>query len=230
MQPKPDRIPAFRNQILCFLKEQGESTVRQVAQRFSITHEGARRQLTILEKNGWIARGHRQRQGPGAGRPMLLFSLTQAGDHLFPKQYDSLTLDLVQSIIEHSGPAGFEQLLASLSEKQVKQWQPRVEGKPLHEQLELLRSFYREDDPFMTAEAAGAEIRLIERDCPFLNVALAQPAFCSATVSAMQRLLGVKVVREKRFQNGDRRCVFRVMRDHPMAPEAAFATESDPAV
>ncbi|HSN18470.1 MAG TPA: DNA-binding protein, partial [Gammaproteobacteria bacterium] len=57
---------------------------------------------------------------------------------------------------------------------------------------------------------------LVERNCPYLNVAMRMPRLCSVTVSTLIRLLGVRVVREERFQDGHRRCVFRVLADEPM--------------
>lgn len=50
----------------------------------------------------------------------------------------------------------------------------------------------------------------MELNCPFLNVALQYPALCSTSVNMMSRVLDRRVVREKRFQDGDGMCVFRV--------------------
>ena len=58
--------------------------------------------------------------------------------------------------------------------------------------------------------------RVIERNCPYLNAAMKRPALCSVTVNSLTRLLGVRVDREERFQNGDGRCVFRVYADEPV--------------
>jgi predicted ArsR family transcriptional regulator len=69
---------------------------------------------------------------------------------------------------------------------------------------------------------------LVEKNCPFLNVATRRPALCSVTVSTLSRLLGQTVTREKRFQNGDGRCVFRVHLDQPLNPETfRFAFEDE---
>ncbi|HET7705654.1 MAG TPA: hypothetical protein VFM36_06195, partial [Thermoanaerobaculia bacterium] len=61
---------------------------------------------------------------------------------------------------------------------------------------------------------------LVELNCPFLNVAMQHPALCSTSVNMMTRVLGRRVVREKRFQDGDGMCVFRVYTDEPVSTNA----------
>ena len=63
---------------------------------------------------------------------------------------------------------------------------------------------------------------------PFLNVATERPAVCSVSVSLLSQLLGVEVVREERFQDGDGRCVFRVYEDRPI-PEDQRGWKPEPA-
>ena len=78
----------------------------------------------------------------------------------------------------------------------------------------------------MTAEPHDGGYRLVERNCPFLNTAMRRPALCSVSVNALTRLLGVRVEREEKFQNGDGRCVFRVHAAQPVdAANWAFALE-----
>ena len=66
---------------------------------------------------------------------------------------------------------------------------------------------------------------LIERNCPFLSVARKHPALCTVSVCTLSRLLGVRVVREQRFQDGDGCCVFRVCVDEPLTEEMPVGSE-----
>jgi predicted ArsR family transcriptional regulator len=58
---------------------------------------------------------------------------------------------------------------------------------------------------------------LIERNRPYLQFAAERPLFCGATVSALRRVTKREVVREKRFQDGDGRCVFHVFTNAPVS-------------
>ncbi|HEY4128860.1 MAG TPA: MarR family transcriptional regulator [Gammaproteobacteria bacterium] len=203
-----------RRQILGFLKRQGEGTASEVAEHLKMTREGARQQLQLLEEEGWIARC--ERAAEGAGRPSVSFRITAAGDHLFPKNYDQLSMTLVDAVAEQLGPEALVKLLGAITEQQVQYWLPKLEGKTLPERIKTLKGIYMEEDPHTSVRKDARGYVLVERNCPYLNVALKRPHLCSVTVSTLTRLLGVRVVREERFQAGDRRCVFRVLEDQPV--------------
>ena len=226
MSTKARTLPAdTRQAMLDFIKHKGSATASEVAAHLEITREGARQQLQQLEHEGWIARSARPR-GEKAGRPAVAFQITPAGDHLFPKNYDTLSLTLVDAVADQLGPEALDKLLTALTDHQVKQWEPKLAGKSLPERIKALKSIYYVDDSFTSVKKDSRGYVLVERNCPFLNVALKRPRLCSVTVSTLTRLLGVRVVREERFQDGDRRCVFRVLEDEPVdAHNFRFAPE-----
>jgi predicted ArsR family transcriptional regulator len=216
--------------ILEFIKRRGHSSVADVAAHIGITYEGARQHLTQLEtrrlvhKRAAVATSRRA----SAGRPLASYALTDSGEHLFPKGYDELTVELIDTVAAQLGVPALNQVLGAFAEKRVREWQPRLKGKSLPERVKALQALYAEGDAFMSAEVRRDGIRLIERNCPFLNVAKRRPALCSVTVNTLQHLLGVKVVREERFQSGDGRCVFRVFPEQPIDQRRfRFTLESD---
>ena len=54
-----------------------------------------------------------------------------------------------------------------------------------------------------------------------------RPMLCSVSVNSLQRLLGVRVEREEKFQSGDGRCVFHVFKEEPVEENAEFQLESE---
>ena len=54
-----------------------------------------------------------------------------------------------------------------------------------------------------------------------------RPALCSTTVSTLTRLLGVRVVRRRKFQAGDGCCAFEVLLNEPIDP-GEFRFEFEP--
>ena len=217
-----------RQAMLVFIKHKGSATSGEVATHMRITREGARQQLQQLEHEGWIARSSRPREDR-AGRPAVAFQITPAGDHLFPKSYDSLSLTLVDVVADQLGPEALDKLLAALTDQQVKQWEPKLAGKSLPERIKALKGIYDVDDAYTSVKKDSRGYVLVERNCPFLNVALKRPRLCSVTVSTLTRLLGVRVLREERFQDGHRRCVFRVLEEEPVDMRSfRFAPEPEP--
>jgi predicted ArsR family transcriptional regulator len=217
----------IRMRVLRFVKSRGTCTIGETAKRLRVTHEGARKQMAILESNGWVAREAAQAAAQAKrGRPVEAYRVTAAGDRLFPKAYDRLSSDLIAGVAAAGGPAFMRQVIAALAELQVGAWKPLLDGLSGAERLERLKGLYLKDDPFMSVEKRDGDLILIERNCPFLNVAMEHPALCSLSVSTLERLLGHPVTREEKFQTGHGRCVFRIRLGEHLR-DAAFHLEGE---
>jgi len=216
----PNHPTGTRQSILESLKREGPLAIAQLAERLGMSGEAVRQQLVQLQREGWIEAIHERAGARHSGRPAARYRLTQAGDHVFPKHYDALTVAVLDAIASELGPDSLDRILGSLTETRARQWEARLAGKSLRERVEALRGVYEGEDPFMDAEEVPGGFRLVEHNCPFLNVALARPVLCSLTVSLLSRLQGIEVVREERFQTGDGRCAFRVLTDRPREPDA----------
>ena len=219
-----------RRLVMEYIKQQGQATAGEVAEHLAITREGARQQLKLLEQEGWITRTDNGGSG-GVGRPEIGFRITPAGDHIFPKNYGGLSLTLVDTVADQFGQGALVKLLAAITEQQVKQWEPKLKGKTLAQRIKALKGIYFEDDPHTSVKKDARGYVLVERNCPYLTVAMRRPQLCSVTVCTLTRLLGVRVVREERFQDDDRRCVFRVLEDSPVDTSTfEFELEPQPAI
>jgi predicted ArsR family transcriptional regulator len=216
-----------RQEILLHLKKEGASSIQEIASQLGVTFEAIRQQILLLEREGWVQSQYTLRGKPKVGRPTRHYALTPAGDHLFPKHYDLLAGEVVKTLAAELGIKALRKILASLTEARVREWAPKLEGKTLEERIKALKGLYFSEDPFTSVESGPKGISLIERNCPFLNVALEHPALCSVTLSTLTRLLGFRVIRTERFQSGHGRCVFKVLTDRPVDPRR-FRFEFEP--
>lgn len=218
-----DALPEARQNLLRAIKQAGAASAGALAEKLGLTREAARQQLLLLQQQGLIS--SRSKRPLGAGRPALLFSLTNEGEHLFPKHYDQLTILLLDTVSEEMGKAQVERLLSAVSDRQVAQWQEQLAGLTLKQKLDALKGFYFENDPYTQVEEDADGLWLVEKNCPFLNLAMERPTLCSITVSTLTRLLGVEVRREKRFQAGDSLCAFHVFPERPVPADFRFQLE-----
>jgi predicted ArsR family transcriptional regulator len=229
VDPDLAAITPIQREILSLIKRRGEACNAEIAAQLDISYEAVRQQLRQLAASRLI---ESRRRAPGrAGRPTAYYALSAAGDQLFPKAYDELAVALLDSVGDALGPDALRQLLAAMTDERVRAWRSSLPDGPLDRRLRALQDFYRPADPFAAVEGEGEDARLVEHNCPFLNVAMARPALCSVTVSALSRLLGCQVTREHRFQDGAGRCVFRIHPDRPVDPAAfrfAFEHEERP--
>ncbi len=216
-------LPEARQTLLQAIKHAGQASAGDLAEQLGQTREACRQQLQVLQQQGLVT--SRRKPGKGAGRPTLLFYLTNLGENLFPKHYDRLTVLLVDTVTEELGETQLKNILGAVTDRQVAEWRSQMEGLPLKEKLEKLKNFYFENDPYTRVVEDQDGLWLVEENCPFLNLALQRPALCSVTVSTLQRLLGVKVKREKRFQSGDGHCAFHVLADQPIEDSFRFELE-----
>jgi len=213
-----ESLTPIRRAILLILKREGPATMARLASEIKITKEAVRQQLAMLHQEGWVKKDLLKEKKVRSGRPTVRYTLTPVGDHVFPKAYDELAVEILETLGQTLGTDAMRQLLSNLTETRVKKWQGLLEGKTLAEKLKALKGLYLAKDPFTSVSKAPDGFRLVEGNCPFLNVASQQPALCSVTVSTLTQLLGVKVVREERFQSGHGRCVFHVHKNTPIKP------------
>jgi predicted ArsR family transcriptional regulator len=185
-----------------------------------------RQQLLQLHREGWVEANVERRAGRvRSGRPAASYRLSAAGDHLFPKHYDALAVAVIDAVTDEFGAEAAVRVLARVADDRVQAVAPSLRELALGERVDALKNWYLADDPYMEAERVGDDYRLIERNCPFYNTAMRRPALCSVSVNALTRLLGVRVEREEKFQNGDGRCVFRIHGNAAADPNAPFELE-----
>jgi predicted ArsR family transcriptional regulator len=201
-----------RRRIIGLIKNKGSSTISELAGSMDISGEAVRQHLVQLEKEGWVTRFS---ENNGVGRPLWQYRLTTAGEHLFNKNYDQLTIEVFDTLTL-LGEDVLKNLLSAMIEQRIRQWEPKLTGLSTIEVLDVLKDFYKNDDSFMEIEKKDHSYSLIERNCPFHNVAMKRPILCSVSVSVLTHLLGCSVKREKRLQNGDGCCAFRVLLNEPI--------------
>jgi predicted ArsR family transcriptional regulator len=216
-----DQLPDSRRAILEALKQYGHATIARLAGELRLTGEAVRQQLRQLRREGWVEASETER--PRIGRPATAYRLTIKGDHLFPKHYDMLAISLIDALRAELQPNDALKIFGAVADDTVRRLEPTLHSLPIEKKVEALKSFYRDGDTYMVSTGDGDEFIVVERNCPFYNVAMQRPVICDISVSAMSRLLGVQVERDKSFQNGDGCCMFRVHVKRPVNASARLA-------
>lgn len=211
------------------MKRQGPATIAQLADELQLTGEAVRQQLLQLQREGWIeSRVTRSAERGRTGRPATSYTLTEAGDHLFPKQYDAMNVAIIDAVSEELGPEAVKKVLSRIADSKVAMTETALHGLPLAERIKALKDWYLKDDPHMQVEQIEDGYRLVERNCPYINTAMNRPSLCSISVNALAKVLGVRVARDEKFQDGAGRCVFHIYANEPIDPNNyEFKLESE---
>lgn len=219
-----EHLSETRRELLRTLKTEGPSTIARLAQRLELSAEGVRQQLAQLQRDRWVEATVSREEGGRAGRPPALFRLSREGEHLFPKAYDRLNLTLLDAVRDSLGEEALDRVLNRIADEWTEAWAPRVAGLSMPARMQALKSIYQDGDAYMDVTSDGNH--LVERNCPYLTTAMKRPVVCCVTVNVLSRLLGAKVVREQRFQDGHGCCAFRVDPSQPIAPDAKVERET----
>lgn len=89
-------------------------TARDLATRFDIQESAARGHLERLEERGLVVPAFIRE---GVGRPRKRYSLTGAGQELFPKRYELLLDSIIDQIIEREGEGYVSALFAEAARR-----------------------------------------------------------------------------------------------------------------
>jgi DeoR family suf operon transcriptional repressor len=179
-------LPETRRAILDYLKRHGEARAEAIATAATITVSGARQHLVALERDGLIA--HREmREGPG--RPKHLYSLTLAGDALFPRTYAELANELLQ-YVEHEDPALLTRIFDKRGQRRLEQARARMAGLPFNDQVRVVAEILDEDGYLADFERRDDGTYVItEHNCAVLSVARRYNHACSSELAFLQAAL-----------------------------------------
>lgn len=193
-----------RDLMLLLLSHKADGlTLDELAERLAITRNAVRQHITAMERDGLV---RHVAMRPTGRRPSRAYGLTQAGGEAFPRQYDRLALQMLESLRATIGDDAVETVLDDMVESLASQWLPELD--PLDEEARRQRvvdlmnelGYHAHLDP--EAEGVGAV------NCVFHNVAAKTRAVCRFDEKLLSRLLGEKVLLQSCMAEGDAECVF----------------------
>lgn len=198
----------IRSELLVALKGAQPLTVHALAARFAVTPNALRRHLKALEDDGVV---RYRRAVHGVGGPVFAYSLTEAGEALFPQDYSAPLLAALEAVREAQGEAGvariFERRWSALAEGA----RARLEALPLEERAALLAELLSAHGYMAEAATSDGAVTIRERHCALQGVASRFPEVCAAEARFIERVLGAPVERRSHMATGCRVCEYRVV-------------------
>jgi predicted ArsR family transcriptional regulator len=203
-----DDSPA--GQILFLLKRSERGmTVDDLCRALGVTAMAVHRQLKVLKGQGLVD-SEAERQG--RGRPLHLYRLTEAADHLFPNNYSELLIELLDELRLKEGPGGLKKLLQSQFKRFVSSHRTQTRKKDLPGSVDTVNGILKDNGYMSEAERISAKRYLIKLyNCPVSRVAKEFPYICSCEQCSLTELLkGAKVTRDHHILSGQNYCSYVV--------------------
>ena len=186
-----------RQTILGILRRR-KATVGELTETLGLAPATIRRHLDILARDGHVDVSQVRRR---TGRPHYLFSLSEAGESLFPKHYGRITNRLIKEIValtpeEMAGRGGKEVADLVFNKMAVRLAQliaPHIHGATLSERVERTTQALAEEGIVFDVEQADGDCVLVGHGCPCPRVADAGGQVCAHDQRLLSLLLAADV-------------------------------------
>jgi DeoR family suf operon transcriptional repressor len=207
-------IPGFRGiraDLLLALKKKPQQTAQELGETFGLTANALRRHLKELEAEGIV--GYR-REVRGVGAPVYAYSLTPAGESLFPRAYAPALATALELLREQQGPDGVRLLFERQWAVVAAEAKAALSRRPLAERAQLLAELLTAHGYMAEAEAppdgGGAGTTIREHNCVVREVAERFPEVCAAEEKFLTEVLGAPVERHAHIASGGSCCEYCV--------------------
>ena len=185
-----------RQTILGILRRR-HSTINELTEELDLAPATIRRHLDILARDGHVDVAQVRRK---TGRPHYLFSLSEAGEDLFPKHYVRLTNRLIEEIValspeETAGKGGgelAELVFSKMAQRLAQRIGPRIHGS-LAERLQATTKALGEEGIVFDIEESDEGYLLIGHGCPCPRPGDERGQFCAHDQRLLSMLLAADV-------------------------------------
>lgn len=220
-----------RAELLVALKKAQPVTAHELGAQFGLTPNALRRYLKMLEEEGLVCF---RRIVRGLGAPVYAFSLTEAGESLFPRTYASVLVTALTALREGRGSGAVRDVFSAEWEGLAVDATPLMSTLPISERAALLaelltaRGYMAE--AVSTAHAGGGEAQPVTtlrlHHCSMREIAEKFPEACVAESDAVQRMMGIPMVRQAHQLSGCRTCEYST-HDNTSPTASSLLVESE---
>ena len=197
----------MRSEILIALKKAQPLTAKELGEKFGVTPNALRRHLKELESEGVV---RYQREIHGVGGPVFAFSLTDAGEALFPRAYEKALAEVLDLVREQQGEEGLVQLFQRRWDDIARVARPELERLPVEQRATRLAELLTSLGYMAEAHIDGALPVLTEHNCAIRLIAERFPEACAAEERFIADLLGAPVTRQAHIAKGANCCEYCV--------------------
>jgi DeoR family suf operon transcriptional repressor len=197
-----------RGEVLVALRRVQPLTAKQLAVEIGVTPNALRRHLKELEQEGVVSY---RREIRGVGGPVFAWSLTEAGEALFPRAYERTLSEVLELVRDQHGEDGVVQLFRRRWQQIAASARVQLSGLPLELRARRLAELLTSLGYMAEAqEGAGASQTITEHHCAIRLVAERFPDVCAAEEQFIADVLGAEVTRQAHIAKGASCCEYCV--------------------
>ena len=214
-------LESTRQTILNIIRRRRQATVEDLTKELELAPATIRRHLDILGRDGHVEVGQVRRK---TGRPHYVFSLSEAGEELFPKHYVRTTNRLIEEVIaltaeETSGRDGADLadlVFGKMAQRLAQRIGPRIHGSTLAERVQATTEALAEEGIVFDVESVDGDYLLVGHGCPCPKVVSQHGQVCAHDQRLLSLLLDADVTYvEPNSVGQEGYCAYRVQKRQP---------------
>lgn len=186
------------------MKQSGHEAAAQLAKGLNVSYEAVRKELAEMERAGLVSS---RLEKSKRGRPSRKWQFTVFGEHLFPKDYDSILGSLLRIL---TGPSHSKAAVTVLEDLAMEKAEAMLALAKETGESDAILSLYGAADEYISVTTGPGRTEVTEKNCPILSIAREFPVVCSVSTNALSKTFGKRVVRTSKFQEGHGCCTFAV--------------------
>ncbi len=187
-----------RQTLLGILRKRKQATVDELTRELGLAPATVRRHLDILMRDNYVTAAQKRRD---IGRPHYVFSLTDQGDDLFPRNYIRLTNRIIAELVslgpeETKGKGGVDLagvIFEKMAEHVAQTYAGRISGTTLKERAQEVISLLASEGMFFELRKAKEGYLLLGQGCPCPRIADTHSEVCVHDQRLLARLLDAEV-------------------------------------
>jgi DeoR family transcriptional regulator, suf operon transcriptional repressor len=184
-------------------------SIDALAKVMDISRAAVQQHLVGLEGDGYIKKNALNKT---AGRPVVIYGITDKGINYFPKQYAWFSDLILSELRQEMGAEGFKDYMQRLGIRLANSLRSQFEGKNLNDRIEELLLIMANLGFQVTTEIESESSKSVIRanNCIYHDLAQKHHEICAFDLALMSSLLDKEVKQLSCMAKGDCACRFRI--------------------
>ena len=191
------------------LERKSGATLDELVTAVGLSRTAVNQHLIALERDGYVRKAAPRKTG---GRPQHVYTLTEEGTNLFPKQYSWFSKLLMQTLRDQLGEEQAGRYMYDLGVQMSADLIPRLVGKNRVERIAEIVKIMNETG-FLARTVSPTHHEKLPRvecrNCVYHDLSKNYPEVCRFDIGFLSGLMGAEVEHQACMQRGSETCRFR---------------------
>jgi DeoR family suf operon transcriptional repressor len=196
---------ATRQAILDTLNTYPDATVNDLSDAVGVKAITVRHHLNALLADGLVIM---EEQRQAVGRPLHVFTLSQAGRALYPHRYTLWISKLLEQLTETLAPSAAEHLIDKLAQSVAEDARDEFTNLPLRQRMRRLIELLSQQGFSAQWQRTEDGLPLVELHCPYYALGQRHAEICQIDEVLISTVMETEITKGSCLFSGDNVCTY----------------------